>query len=256
MPFGGPRHSRGTRATASPDRDGARLSASSLPPLRGSRHSSRFLRPGEDCRALSPLAVCLPRWLRSSRPGSFFPGHLGPLLSDARCRPHIPSDRPLPRLSTHSGAPTPSMVFFFFFGFYFLFVSFLLRPGEPFLGFGQIRPSQGPHPHPRRPRGQYPRTALSLPTAGKLRAFPFHSTFSAPLRPGWWEGEQGRARGGRPSPPVCVHLSQCPSAGDFPPGLFHPFPTPVAPRLQPDGDGSFTFGKGLRMGGGCYPCQT
>lgn len=119
--FGGPRHSRGTRATASPDRDGARLSASSLRPLRGSRHSSRFLRPGEGCRALSPLAVCLPRWLRSSRPGSFFPGHLGPLLSDARCRPHIPSDRPLPRLSTHSGAPTLSLFFVFFFGFHFFF---------------------------------------------------------------------------------------------------------------------------------------
>lgn len=136
----------------------------------------------------------------------------------------------------------------FFFFSPFLFASFPLPPGEPFLGFGQLRPSQGPHPHPRRPRGQHPRTALSLPTAGKLRAFPFHSTFSAPPRPGWWEGEQGRARGGRPSPPACAHLSQCPSAGDFPPGLFNPLPTPVAARLQPDGGWLPYFREGAADG--------
>ncbi|CAO2634612.1 Ras-related protein Rab-11A [Lemmus lemmus] len=47
---------------------------------------------------------------------------------------------------------SPWVFFFFFFGFHFLFVSFPLPPGEPFLGFGQIRPSLCPHPHPRRPR--------------------------------------------------------------------------------------------------------
>lgn len=125
-----------------------------------------------------------------------------------------PSDRPLPRLSTHFGAPTLRgfclfiCLFVVFFPFHFL--SFPLPPSEPFLGFGQIRPSQGPHPHPCRPRGQYPRTDLSLPADGQLCAFPFHLTFRAAVRPGWWEGRPREGKRACPSPLACVHLSQCP----------------------------------------------